>query len=338
MEKPLISFDFAIKYLLKDKGNYDIIEGFLSALLQEQGYKPVKIVALMDTESNREEYSQKKSLADLVVEDEEHNKYIIEVERQEVTDFIHKSCFNTSRLIADQLPIAGDYLKIKKVFHISLLYFRVGNGTVYHGKTIVKEVETQERLSIHIKDRNKENTRVYDAEEIFPEYIFICIPHFNDEIRKEFDEWLYVIKNAEVKPEFKSPCMRKVAEKLSVLKMDTETRNEYLHYMDEIATYKNAMETAVEKAKAEGKAEGLAEGETRGEAKGRAEGKQEVVTNMLGKGQSVAFIARVTGLTEEEVKKCLSLDILSFPANNPYRNLVCYCKAIYVRGLLTDRD
>jgi hypothetical protein len=40
--KKLISFDYAIKYLLKDKGNYDIIEGFISALLKEQGYKPVK--------------------------------------------------------------------------------------------------------------------------------------------------------------------------------------------------------------------------------------------------------------------------------------------------------
>ena len=30
MEKPLISFDFAIKYLLKNKGDYDIIEGFIS--------------------------------------------------------------------------------------------------------------------------------------------------------------------------------------------------------------------------------------------------------------------------------------------------------------------
>ena len=98
----LISFDFAIKYLLKDKGNYSIIEGFISAILKEQGYKPVKIIALLDTESNREEYSSKKSLADLIVEDEEHHKYIIEIERQEAKNFVHKACFNTSRLIVDQ--------------------------------------------------------------------------------------------------------------------------------------------------------------------------------------------------------------------------------------------
>ena len=33
----LISFDYAIKYLLKDKGDYEIVEGFISALLASEG-------------------------------------------------------------------------------------------------------------------------------------------------------------------------------------------------------------------------------------------------------------------------------------------------------------
>ena len=80
-DKPLISFDYAIKYLLKDKGDYEVVEGFVSALLKSQGYKDVKIIALLDTESNKEDTLSKRSLADLIVEDEEHHKYIIEIER-----------------------------------------------------------------------------------------------------------------------------------------------------------------------------------------------------------------------------------------------------------------
>ncbi|MBL9029255.1 MAG: hypothetical protein JNK42_02140, partial [Caedimonas sp.] len=49
-EKTLISFDFAIKYLLRNKGDYDIVEGFISALLAMEGYKPVKINALLESE------------------------------------------------------------------------------------------------------------------------------------------------------------------------------------------------------------------------------------------------------------------------------------------------
>jgi predicted transposase/invertase (TIGR01784 family) len=80
-DKPLISFDYAIKYLLKDKGDYEIVEGFISALLKSQGYKDVKILTLLDAESNKEDSMSKRSLADLIVEDDEHHKYIIEIDR-----------------------------------------------------------------------------------------------------------------------------------------------------------------------------------------------------------------------------------------------------------------
>src|SRR5476649_1720540 len=100
-DKPLISFDYAIKYLLKDKGDYEIVEGFISALLKSQGYEAVKIVALLDTESNKEDKKSKRSLADLIVEDADKNKYIVEIERNVKDSFIHKACFNTSRLIVD---------------------------------------------------------------------------------------------------------------------------------------------------------------------------------------------------------------------------------------------
>ena len=93
--KPLISFDYAIKYLLKDKGDYSIVEGFISALLKTRGYKDVKIVALLESESNKEDSKSKRSLADLIVEDEDSHKYIIEIERNVKDSFIHKSLFNT---------------------------------------------------------------------------------------------------------------------------------------------------------------------------------------------------------------------------------------------------
>ena len=76
MAKPLISFDYAIKYLLKDKGDYEIVEGFISALLISEGYKPIKIRALLDGESNKEIKHLKRSIADVIVEDEQGNNYI----------------------------------------------------------------------------------------------------------------------------------------------------------------------------------------------------------------------------------------------------------------------
>ena len=122
-DKPLISFDYAIKYLLKSKGDYDIIEGFISALFASQGYPAIKINALLDSESNKESKILKRSIADLIVEDADDNKYIVEIERSHTSNFMHKACFNSSRLIIDNIGSSQDYTTIKKVFHISLLCY-----------------------------------------------------------------------------------------------------------------------------------------------------------------------------------------------------------------------
>ena len=44
-DKPLVSFDYGIKYLLRDKGDYGVVEGFISALLKTSGYKYIKIIS-----------------------------------------------------------------------------------------------------------------------------------------------------------------------------------------------------------------------------------------------------------------------------------------------------
>ena len=36
MERTIISFEYAIKYILRDKANFDILSGFLSELLKRQ--------------------------------------------------------------------------------------------------------------------------------------------------------------------------------------------------------------------------------------------------------------------------------------------------------------
>jgi predicted transposase/invertase (TIGR01784 family) len=291
MGQKIISFDYALKYLLRDKGSYHIIEAFISALLKSQGYGPIKIIALLDTESNREEISQKKSLADLIVEDEQGQKYIIEIERQQVTNYAHKACFKTSRLIADQLPSGTDFLSLKKVFHISLLYFKVGRGSLFHGKTIVREVETGEKLSFHIEDAKH---GVIDVTNIFPEYIFIAIPDFDDDIQEELDEWLYVLKHAEVREDFKSDIMRRVADKLNVLHMTKEERDGWINYNKSIETFKDATALQYDLGKKEGKTEGKIEG--------IIEGKKDIVREMLKMRIDLETISKATKLSLSEIK------------------------------------
>jgi hypothetical protein len=46
----LVRFDWAIKYLLRNKANFDILEGFLSELLKTS----IRIERILESESNQE--------------------------------------------------------------------------------------------------------------------------------------------------------------------------------------------------------------------------------------------------------------------------------------------
>jgi len=293
MEKPLISFDFAIKYLLKNKGDYDIIEGFISALFASQGYPPIKINALLDTESNKETLELKKSIADLVVEDEEGNKYIVEIERSYTPHFIHKACFNSSRLVVDGIYGNQDYTTIKKIFHISLLYFSTKEmlKPIYHGKTIVHEVDTKHPVDVRIAN---EGLVIFNTPNVFPEYFFISVPMFDDIINSEIDEWLYVMKHSDIKQSFKSPYMAKVAERLAVIKMSAAERNEYIYYQKQSVHSQDILQAAETKGKVEGKAEG------------RTEEKTEIAQNLLRQNLPLDVISSATGLSKDELNKLKS--------------------------------
>jgi hypothetical protein len=286
MEKPLISFDYAIKYLLKSKGDYDIIEGFISALFAAQGYPPVKINALLDSESNKETLDLKKSIADLIVEDAEGNKYIVEIERSYTPNFMHKACFNSSRVVVDGIYGSQDYTSIKKVFHISLLYFSTKEmqKPIYHGKTIIHEVDTKNPVDVNIAN---EGLVIFNTHNIFPEYFFISVPMFDDVINAEIDEWLYVMKHSDIKEGFKSPYMAKVMERLAVIKMSADERNEYIYYQKQSVYSQDVIKAA----------------ESKGEAKGKKSKSIEIAKSLLAQNIDHQVISSATGLSDDEINR-----------------------------------
>jgi len=64
MERELISFDWAIKRLLRSKANFDILEGFLSELL----FEDMKILQVLESEGNQDREKEKLNRVDLKVE------------------------------------------------------------------------------------------------------------------------------------------------------------------------------------------------------------------------------------------------------------------------------
>ncbi|MBE2206371.1 MAG: hypothetical protein IAE84_02240, partial [Saprospiraceae bacterium] len=53
--RPLVSFDWAIKRLLRQKANYDVLEGFLTVLLRRQ----ITIINIPESQGNKDDATDK---------------------------------------------------------------------------------------------------------------------------------------------------------------------------------------------------------------------------------------------------------------------------------------
>ena len=59
--RKLVRFDWAIKYILRNKANFDVLEGFLSNLLKEK----ITVEEILESESNQEAKDRKFNRVDL---------------------------------------------------------------------------------------------------------------------------------------------------------------------------------------------------------------------------------------------------------------------------------
>ncbi|CAK8725584.1 hypothetical protein GMJAKD_16820 [Candidatus Electrothrix aarhusensis] len=159
-KRTLVSFDWAIKNILRDKANYDVLEGFLSTLLD----KDITILSVLESEGNQQDESDKFNRVDLAVE-----------------------------------------------------------------------------------------------------------------------EWDYLFRTMDSRPDVISKKIQVAAEKLNLLKMSKKERRTYEHYLINRAVKRDMMETA--------------------RIEGQLEGKLEIAANMLKKGKSCEEIAELTGLRSEQIRE-----------------------------------
>ncbi|MFH1898700.1 MAG: Rpn family recombination-promoting nuclease/putative transposase [Candidatus Desantisbacteria bacterium] len=319
-EKRLIRFDWAAKHILRDKSNFDILEGFLTALLG----KDIRIIHLLESESNQEHESNKFNKVDLLTVDDKGEYIIIEIQNEREVHYIERLLFGTSKLIVENLKLGEGYKDIKKVISISILYFTLGekiDDYVYYGSTEFRGIHTNSALKLRRKE--KETIKTIETRQICPEYYLIEVERFEDIIQSDLDEWIYFLKHESIKDDFKSKNIKKMQEKLDVLRMDEKDRKSYESYLMNLARENDMMEGAREDGITEGIAEGMAEGMTKGMkkgmakgmaegmAKGKVEGKVEGMAkervknakNMLKFGMRIEDIVKITGLTIDEIEE-----------------------------------
>jgi predicted transposase/invertase (TIGR01784 family) len=297
MATKYIRFDWAAKKMLRDKKNFDILEGFLSELLNED----IKIEGLLESESNQEEEDDKFNRVDLYAENSKGEHIIIEIQNTRELDYLMRMLFGTSKAITEYLEIGKPYSDIKKVIAVSIIYFGLGKGDdyIYVGQTKFTGLHTKKELEL--TKTQQELLKKPTVQEAFPEYYLIQTTRFNDVINEPLDEWIYFFKNNEVLDTFKAKGMKAVREKMIVNNLPDDEKKKYDRFLDNLHTEASIADTVrieqEEKIKEE-REKAEKEGEKIGERKKAI----EVALELIKLGLINSQISQATGLPEAEVE------------------------------------
>jgi predicted transposase/invertase (TIGR01784 family) len=306
-KRSLISFDWAIKRLLRSKANFEVLEGFLSELL----HRKITIKNISESESNKDDETDKYNRVDILVEDDRGEVFIIELQYDSERDYFHRMLFGTSRAVTEYISEGNPYSNIRKIYSINIVYFDLGGGSdyIYHGKTRFIGVHNADELQLNSKQKELYG-KEYPAD-LCPEYYIIKVNKFNNVAKNTLDEWIYYLKNNEIKDEFTAQGLKRARRILAFDKLSEEEKRTYLRHVDNKRVKENEIETAHDegwdKGRAEGRAEGLAEGEARGLAQGRAEGEAKGLAEGEAKGRAetiekIVLDANRTGLSIQQIK------------------------------------
>ncbi len=279
MSKKLVRFDWAIKRLFRNKANFVVLEGFLSELL----FDDIKIKQILESESNQQYGEDKFNRVDILTENSNKDLIVIEVQTTYEIDYFHRMAYGTSKVISENMEKGGKYSEIKKVVSVNIIFFDLGQGEdyIYKGQTDFKGIHNQKILNLSNAQKRiflKEN-----VSDIFPEYYLLKVNQFNDVAKSTLDEWIYFLKNDEVKDDFKAKGLQEANEVLDIMRLEEKERYGYNRYLDSL--HLKASEAFSLKIK-------LQEERT-----------IEIAKNLLKNGVSGEMIINSTGLTREELEE-----------------------------------
>ena len=280
-----IRFDWAIKRLLRQKANFDVLDGFLTVMLGEE----IKIVEILESEGNQESADDKFNRVDIKALNSKGEIIIVEIQNTREIHYLERILYGVAKAITEHISLGEGYQEIKKVYSISILYFDIGVGDdyIYHGQNHFIGVHTGDHLRVNTRERNVIVSRL--PAEVFPEYILVRVNEFDKAALTPLDEWIKYLKDGTIRPDTTTPGLREAREKLKYYSMSPGERLVYDRHIDDIIIQNDAIDTA----KLEGRIEGKAEG--------KAEGVRQVAANLKRMGMDIDSIANSTGLSKDEI-------------------------------------
>jgi predicted transposase/invertase (TIGR01784 family) len=309
-----VRFDWAAKKLLRSKANFGILEGFLTELLKEE----IKIIDILESEGNQEVQDDKFNRVDILVKDSHEKLIIVEIQNTRELDYLYKILYNSAKAIVEHLKLGAEYNQIKKIITVSVVYFDfcLGDDYVYYGGTSFFGIHRHDKLEL--SESQKKLFQQEAISDIYPEHYIIKVNEFDDIAKDTLDEWVYFLKNSEIKDEFNAKGMAEAREKLKEINLSKEELPAYRRFQENLSleasiaqTIRFEMEFEKEQAHLaghkegleEGKKEGLEEGKKEGLEEGKKEERYQIARRLKMEGLDATLIAKASGLLMEEIEK-----------------------------------
>jgi len=288
MSRKLITFDWAIKRLLRSKANFGILEGFLSELLKQD----IVILEVLESESNKQDLLGKFNRVDLKVRNSKDEVILIEIQYDREYDYLQRIFYAVSKTAIEHLREGESYAGIIKVISVNILYFDLGSGQdyIYHGTT--RFIGLHQHDSLQLSEKQKQLFNQETVEALYPEYYLIKVNRFDDIARDTLDEWIYFLKNEEIKDSFSAKGLKEAEEKLNVLKLPEDERRDYEHYQDNLHYQASMFESSFGDGYHEGK----------------VETRYEIALTLIRRGAALEAIVEITGLSEAEVEQMIKAE------------------------------
>ena len=241
MSQNLIRFDWAVKKLLRHKANFGILSGFLSELLKFD----VTIETILESEGNKQHEYDKYNRVDILLRTAQNELILVEIQNDPENDYFQRMIYGVSKLITEYIKEGEPYGSIKKVFSINIVYFGLGQGEDYvyeykgefvglHLGKVLRPTPTQQK-----------NYKIGMIADIFPKYYILKINNFDDVAKDTLDEWIYFLKNSEIKDEFKAKGLAEAREKLRYEKLSDVEKQTYNRYQENRRIERSVTDTAI---------------------------------------------------------------------------------------------
>lgn len=291
LQDKYVRFDWAIKRLLRQKANFDVLEGFLTVFLGEK----VTILEILESESNQLSAEDKFNRVDIKARNSKDEIIIIEIQNTRELYYLERILYGVAKAITEHISLGETYYKVKKIYSISVLYFDIGKGNdyLYYGQNHFVGVHTGDHLQVNVKERDAIVSRM--PAEIFPEYVLIRVNEFDKVAVTPLEEWMKYLKDGTIRPDTTAPGLSEAREKLKYFSMPPKERMAYDEHLSAVMIQNDVLDSAkLEGKKIEGRAEGRAEG--------RDEERFSIARNMKQLGIPVDVIVKSTGLTSGEIE------------------------------------